>query len=115
MKRSVPVEFLPTRWRERYGDEIEALLRQSHHPVADLVDLVKHVARWYLEEAMKDIWKSLSIILAIVSVFALGYAISDLAGGISELPRHWWSTAPVLGLVLAAAAGILARARSRRC
>lgn len=79
----------------------------------DLLDLVRHAARWHLEEAMKDIWKASPIILAIVSVFALGYAINDLAGGISELPRHWWSTAPVLGLLVAVAIGATGRLRQR--
>ena len=78
MKLNVAVAFLPTRWRERYVDEIEALLSHSHHPVSDLLDLVKPAGRWYMEEAMKDIWKVSSIVLAIVSVFAAGYATSDL-------------------------------------
>lgn len=49
--------------------------------------------------------------LAVASSFGLGYVINNLAGGITELPRHWWSTAPLLGLVLAAALGFAARLR----
>jgi hypothetical protein len=35
------------------------------------------------------------------SLFALGYAVNDLANGFVEAPEHWWSSAPLLGLAAA--------------
>ena len=51
--------------------------------------------------------------LAIASSFTLGYAINDLAHGIAELPQHWWSTAPALGLLVAALIGVALRLHGR--
>jgi hypothetical protein len=42
-----------------------------------------------------------ALVLAAASLFALGYAVNDLANRITEVPQHWWSSAPVLGLGLA--------------
>lgn len=63
---------------------------------------------------MRDIWITSALVLAAVSIFALGYAVNGLADGITELPKHWWSTAPILGLLLAAAIGFVGRTRSRK-
>jgi hypothetical protein len=30
-----------------------------------------------------------ALVLAAASLFALGYAVNDLANGITEVPRHW--------------------------
>jgi hypothetical protein len=49
--------------------------------------------------------------LAAASLVALGYAVNDLASGISEAPQHWWSSAPLAGLVAAAALWALPRLR----
>ena len=63
---------------------------------------------------MRDIWNTSALFVAAVSIFALGYTVNGLADGITELPRHWWSTAPIVGLVLAVAIGFVGRTRSRR-
>ncbi len=63
---------------------------------------------------MDNLWKTSAIVLGIASVFALGYALNDLSGGLNELPKHWWSAAPLLGLALAGAAAMIGRARAKR-
>ena len=114
MKRSAIVRVLPSRWRERYGAEIDEHLAGSQHPVADLLDVVKQGIRWHLEAVMRSVWKASAIVLGMVSLIALGYATNDLAGGITELPKHWWSMAPLLGLALAGGLGLLGRSSKRR-
>lgn len=55
---------------------------------------------------MRRRFGSAAIGLAVASSVVLGYVINNLAHGITELLQHWWSTAPLLGLVLAAALGV---------
>lgn len=57
--------------------------------------------------------RPVAALLAGVGLFALGYAVNDLQGGLAELPGHWWSTAPV-GLLLVAALLWFAPAAHRR-
>lgn len=38
--------------------------------------------------------------LATISLLGLGYAVAELAGGLREIPQHWWSTLALLGLFL---------------
>jgi hypothetical protein len=52
-----------------------------------------------------------ALVLAAASLFALGYAVNDLANGITEVPQHWWSSAPVFGLGLALTLLVLPRLR----
>lgn len=37
--------------------------------------------------------------LVVVGAFGAGYTLRDLAGGITETPSHWWSTAPWIAIV----------------
>jgi hypothetical protein len=46
--------------------------------------------------------------LLVVSIFGAGYTLRDLAGGITEAPSHWWSTAPWIGIVLGVGLLVLA-------
>lgn len=48
--------------------------------------------------------------LVAVGLFGAGYTLRDLAGGITEAPSHWWSTAPWIGVVVGV--GLLVRGRS---
>ena len=110
MKRRAILWMVPKRRRDRYGEEIGALLEGTRGS-SDLVDVAGQALRWQMEESTRDLWGILALILAAVSLFALGFAVNGLAGGVTELPRHWWSTAPVLGLVAAAAFGYAGRRR----
>jgi hypothetical protein len=49
-------------------------------------------------------------LLAASSLFGLGYAVAELAGGLREVPQHWWSALPLFGLFLS---GLVALAASR--
>ena len=58
--------------------------------------------------------------LVAIGVLGIAWAVPQLADGVAELPRHWWSSIPValvaLGAALAAIAWFLpgrARRRSR--
>jgi len=42
-------------------------------------------------------------LLATVSLVGLGYVKAELAGGLREVPQHWWSALPLLGLLVSAA------------
>ena len=52
-------------------------------------------------------------LLAAISLFGLGYAVANLAGGVREVPQHWWSALPLLGLFLAALTVLTARRVSK--
>lgn len=52
-------------------------------------------------------------LLAAISLLGLGYAVAELAGGVREVPQHWWSALPLLGLFLAAFAALAARRLSK--
>lgn len=113
MRRRAIVRMLPRSRRERYGEEIAALLERTRGP-SDPFNVAVLAARWHVEETMRDIWSVLAIVVAAASLFALGYATNGLADGITELPRHWWSTAPILGLFLAVTLAAVGRIKRRR-
>lgn len=46
-----------------------------------------------------------------LSLFLLGYATAELSGGIGEVPNHWWSTLPVLGIGIGLGLSWFARSR----
>lgn len=52
--------------------------------------------------------------LVLVGVFGAGYTLRDLAGGITETPSHWWSTAPWIVIVFGVGLLVLARISHRR-
>lgn len=106
------LRLLPRSRRTRYGEEIGALLEESRGP-GDVINVTAQALRWHMEETMQDVWKALAVVLAGLSLFALGYAINGLADGITELPRHWWSAAPVLGVLLAATLAAIGRVKRR--
>jgi len=104
------VERMPEEHRARYGEEMVELVRDSGRPTRDLIDIAACALRWRMEAVVKDPLSAIAAIIAVISLFACGYAVAELAGGIGEIPRHWWSTLPFAGLLLAAA---LAVPRSR--
>jgi hypothetical protein len=48
----------------------------------------------------------IALLVGAASLFAFGYAVSDLANGVTEAPQHWWSSAPLLGLAAAVALSV---------
>lgn len=55
-----------------------------------------------------------AVVAAGIGLFGLGYTLNDLQNGLVELPRHWWSVAPVILLVFAASAWFAPAARGPR-
>ena len=47
-------------------------------------------------------------LLAALSLFGLGYAVAELAGGVREVSQHWWSVLPLMGLFLSALTALAA-------
>ncbi len=45
-------------------------------------------------------------LLAAISLFGLGYAEAELVGGLREVPQHWWSALPLVGLLVSAATAL---------
>ena len=54
-----------------------------------------------------------SAVLIAVGLFGTGWAVGQLQDGAAELPRHWWSSAPVALTALGATLALLAWAAPR--
>jgi cytochrome bd-type quinol oxidase subunit 2 len=54
-----------------------------------------------------------AVVVLAAGVALTAWAVTELRGGIAELPNHWWSSASALLLVLGATATVAAW-RSRR-
>ena len=51
---------------------------------------------------MKDSERRIAIgavLLAVVSLFGLVLAVPELENGLRDVPRHWWSALPLIGLL----------------
>ena len=106
------VRIYPHDWRQRYGQEVEDLLDRSDRPMRDSVDVAVHAIAKRMENCMRRFISLIQIvatILAAVSLVGFGYALNDLAGGITEVARHWWSTIPILGFAISGAMLLVAR------
>ncbi|HEY6416869.1 MAG TPA: hypothetical protein VIX41_11540 [Acidimicrobiales bacterium] len=106
------IGLFPRRWRERYGEEIADDLAHSSRPGRDRLDLLLALAPIWADDtrrlAMRPmlIWtRALGAVFATVGGAMTLWATSELEGGVTALPRHWWSTAAVL-LPLAAATAV---------
>ena len=117
------LRLYPRRFRERYGAELQDLLESQPASLRDAVDLIQSLAVEWLTElrerrpSMPSALRLLAasaILLAACSLVALGYVVNDLAGGVAKVHRHWWSTIPVLGLLVAALLGACAAQLLRR-
>lgn len=93
----------PRAWRDRYGPEIEQLLAVSTRPIRDSFNLLMFSIAKRLESVMRKLARPSAGLVAAASLFAMGWTTKDLANGIAEIPFHWWSMIPVIGLVLAGA------------
>jgi hypothetical protein len=106
------IRIYPDDWRERYGEEIEDLLDRSDRPIRDFVDVAVHAIGKRMENLMQRyirLIRAVAMTLAAVSLVAFGYALDDLAGGITEVAQHWWSTIPILGFAISGAMLLIAR------
>jgi hypothetical protein len=103
----------PEAWRDRYGPEIEELLAVSTRPIRDHLNILKFAMAKRLEFVMRKLALPFAGLLAAASLFAMGWTTKDLARGVVEIPFHWWSTIPVIGLVAAGALAFWGRRGER--
>ncbi|HMK09925.1 MAG TPA: hypothetical protein VK449_12925 [Anaerolineales bacterium] len=79
------VGLYPRAWRERYGEEFEALLEASLHSPLDIVDVVLGAVDAHLGFPFEAEWKAMEIVnrqrTAILIVFAayVGFIVAGLA------------------------------------
>ena len=82
----------PAWFRRRYGDELIDLVARSPHRRRDVVNLVVHAGRMRWEIIVIRPLRYVTNVALAAALFGLGYTINDLAGGVGEIHRHWWST-----------------------
>jgi len=110
----IVLRLYPRQVRARYGPELLAMLDASTRPWRDLLDIARNAVRDRTEVLLVKHLRSAAAILAAVSLFALGYAVNGLQDGLTELPRHWWSVAPIGVLLVAGLMWLVPAARRRR-
>jgi len=94
----------PSEFARRHGDDIAALLKSSPKPVHDHLDVVIHAIRLRSEHLMNRLPHYVADLAIAGAIFLLGFLVNDLEHGLGELPRHWWSTAAALLVILACSA-----------
>jgi hypothetical protein len=90
----------PREFARRHGDEIAALLRSSSRPVRDHLDVVFHAIRLRSEHLTSRLPRYVADVAIAGAIFLLGFVVNDLEHGLGDLPRHWWSTAAALLVVV---------------
>ena len=106
------VRMLPAHTRDRYGQELIALLDRSPRPLADTLDVLFLAAREHLEDSMRRPLHTLASVSLAVSLVLLGYTVNDLSTGLTELPQHWWSSGAAVSVIASGAAALVSRHRS---
>jgi hypothetical protein len=108
----------PSEFARRYGHEIAALLKVSRRPVRDHLDVVVHAIRVRSEHVMSRLPRYLTDLASAVAIFLFGFVVNDLDDGLGELPRHWWSAAAGMFVLVAtfarAAVTVIERRRTNR-
>ena len=109
------LRLYPWWFRDRYGEEVAALLADSDHRFRDVVNVAGAAVRLRWETDMIRPLRHLADAFLIVTVFILGYVVNDLERGIGEIGRHWWSTiALAITVVALVARGTIEAAHRRR-
>jgi hypothetical protein len=106
------VRLLPAQTRDRYGQELVALLDSSPRPLADTLDVLFLAVREHLERPMRHPLHTFASVYLAVSLVLLGYTVNDLSTGLTELPQHWWSSGAVVSVIAGGAAVLLTRHRA---
>ena len=104
------VRLYPRTWRHRYGREIAELLAASERPWRDSTNVALHAALAWTEVTL---FKPMMLIAAAASLVAFGFTVGQLAGGVREIPQHWWSSLSVAVAVIAVAGAIVSLTRTR--
>ncbi len=104
------LRLFPKPWRDRYGAEVEeALSRSGRSALADGVDLLVAAAAVWADHVAgrRTVMRMLragALALVALGLVTVGWAVTELQDGITELPRHWWSSlaaVPLLGGLIA--------------
>ena len=108
MKRLVLL--FPRRWRHRYGQEVAELLAASPHPWRDGLNVAAQAVLVWLGV---PVVKIVVLVITALALVGFGFTVGQLADGVSEIPRHWWSSASAaLTLSLLVGTGVIfAKAR----
>lgn len=93
----------PARFRARYGAELTELIVRSDHRAGDAMNLALHAGRLRWENLMIRPLRHVSNAVVVFTLIAFGYAVNDLQGGVTEIPRHWWSSLALVASVLSIA------------
>ncbi len=101
----------PRDWRERYEGEVVDLVATSRHPCRDRANVALHAVVPWLEVPMI---KSLVLVSTAIALVVFGFTIGQLADGVAEIPRHWWSLAAAGVATCGLVATIAARGNERQ-
>jgi hypothetical protein len=104
----------PTEFARRHADEIAVLLKASRQPIRDHVNVVIHAIRLRSENVMSHLPRYLADVALAVALFLFGFLVNDLQSGLGEVPRHWWSSAAVLFVIVAGSARVAVAVIDRR-
>lgn len=104
----------PAEFARRHADEIAWLLKASRRPIRDHLDVVIHAVLLRSEHLMNQLARYLADVALAGAIFLLGFVINELEHGLGELPRHWWSSAVVLLVILTCAARVAVGIVDRR-
>jgi hypothetical protein len=74
------------------------------------VNLALYAALAWTEVTM---FKVVILVVAAVSLVSAGFTIGQLAGGVREIPQHWWSSVSAAVAVVAVTAAIVTLTRTR--
>jgi hypothetical protein len=111
------ISLFPREFRARYGEEILELLESSDHPTRDRIDIVQSAGRLRMEDILKNRISPMivtAVAIGAASLTAFVLAVPELAGGLRDVPQHWWSSIPVLGMASASTLAILDLKRADR-
>jgi hypothetical protein len=103
------VWLYPRPWRDRYGREMAELLAASERPWRDSVNVALYAALAWTEITM---FKTMILILAAASLVLFGFTVGQLAGGVREIPQHWWSSISAAVAVVAVSGAIVSLTRT---
>ena len=109
------LRLYPAWFRDRYGDELAELITRSDRRARDALNLAVHAGRVRWETLMIRPLRHIANAAVITTVFGFGYAVNDLHSGITEIPRHWWSSLALgITMLTVAARACLGTLESRR-
>jgi hypothetical protein len=86
------------------------LLSASRRPWRDGVNTAVYAAVAWSEV---PIVKAITLVVAAAALVLFGFTVGQLADGVQEIPRHWWSSISAVVAILALAAAIFSFTRTR--